>query len=48
MTKAVVVDPLDGVLAAAEFSLHPRYLPDGGVEQDPTNGGSVLHDPEER
>jgi glycerol kinase len=34
-TKAIVVDPADGVLAAAEFSLHPRYLPNGGVEQDP-------------
>ena len=43
-TKAVVVDPLDGVLAAAEFSLHPRYLPDGGVEQDPHELlDSVLH-----
>jgi glycerol kinase len=34
-TKAVVVDPVDGVVAAAEVSLHPRYLPNGGVEQDP-------------
>jgi glycerol kinase len=34
-TKAVVVDPVDGVLAAVEVSLHPRYLPNGGVEQDP-------------
>jgi glycerol kinase len=34
-TKAVVVDPADEVVAAAEFSLHPRYLPNGGVEQDP-------------
>ena len=43
-TKAVVVDPLNGVLAAAECSLHPRYLPDGGVEQDPHELlDSVLH-----
>jgi glycerol kinase len=34
-TKAVVVDPVDGVVAAAEVNLHPHYLPDGGVEQDP-------------
>jgi glycerol kinase len=34
-TKAVVVDAVDGVLAAAEVGLHPRYLPNGGVEQDP-------------
>ena len=34
-TKAVVVDAVDGVLAASEVSLQPRYLPGGGVEQDP-------------
>jgi glycerol kinase len=34
-TKAVVVDPTDGVVAEAEVPLHPDYLPDGGVEQDP-------------
>jgi len=34
-TKAVVVDPVDGVVAAAEVGLHPRYLRGGGVEQDP-------------
>ena len=34
-TKAVVLDPADGVLATAEVALCPRYLPGGGVEQDP-------------
>lgn len=38
-TKAVVVDLRDGatarVLAIAEVPLRPRYLPGGGVEQDP-------------
>src|ERR1700739_2603209 len=34
-TKAVVVDPTDGVLAEAEVPLHPDYLPDGVFEQDP-------------
>lgn len=38
-TKAVVVDIRDGtagrVLATAEVSLRPDYLPGGGVEQDP-------------
>jgi glycerol kinase len=34
-TKAVVVDPVDGVLAAAEVALHPGYLAGHGVEQDP-------------
>lgn len=33
-TKAVVVDD-DRVLGAAEVPVRPRYLPDGGVEQDP-------------
>lgn len=33
-TKAVVVDG-DRVLGAAELPVRPRYLPDGGVEQDP-------------
>ncbi len=34
-TKAVVVDPEDGVVGLAEVPVHPRYLPGGGVEQDP-------------
>ena len=34
-TTAVVVDPADGVLATAKVALHPSYLADGGVEQDP-------------
>ena len=34
-TKAIVVDPNDGVCGVAEFPVHPRYLDGGGVEQDP-------------
>jgi glycerol kinase len=36
-TKALVVDPADGVLAVAEVPLSPGpvHLPGGGVEQDP-------------
>lgn len=34
-TKAVVVDFDEGAVAAAEVPVHPRYLADGGVEQDP-------------
>jgi glycerol kinase len=34
-TKAVVVDPADGVIAEAEVPLSPAYLTGGGVEQDP-------------
>ncbi|WP_419998875.1 FGGY family carbohydrate kinase [Streptomyces boninensis] len=34
-TKALVVDPADGVLAVAEVPVTANYLPDGGVEQDP-------------
>ncbi|MQY15055.1 Glycerol kinase [Streptomyces sp. RB5] len=34
-TKALVVDPADGVLAVAEVPVTPEYLPGGGVEQDP-------------
>ncbi len=34
-TKAIVVDPEDGVVGLAEVPVHPRYLPGGGVEQDP-------------
>jgi glycerol kinase len=34
-TKAVVVAADSGVLASAEVPLHPDYLPNGGVEQDP-------------
>ena len=34
-TKAIVVDPIDGVVALSEVSVRPSYLPGGGVEQDP-------------
>jgi glycerol kinase len=34
-TKAIVVDPADGVVGVAEVAVHPRYLDGGGVEQDP-------------
>lgn len=34
-TKALVVDPADGVVAVAEVPVTPVYLPGGGVEQDP-------------
>ena len=34
-TKAIVVDPDDGVLGVAEVAVHPRYLDGGAVEQDP-------------
>jgi glycerol kinase len=34
-TKAIVVDPLDGIVGVAECAVHPRYLDGGGVEQDP-------------
>jgi glycerol kinase len=34
-TKALVVDPVDGVLAVAEVAVRPTYLDDGGVEVDP-------------
>ncbi len=34
-TKAIVVDPVDGILALAEEPINPEYLPDGGVEQSP-------------
>ncbi|WP_135458844.1 FGGY family carbohydrate kinase [Mycobacterium sp. DL99] len=34
-TKAIVVDPQDGVVGIAEVAVHPRYLDGGGVEQDP-------------
>lgn len=34
-TKAVVVDGDGNLLALSEHPVHPRYLPDGGVEQDP-------------
>lgn len=34
-TKAIVVDPEQGVLGLAEIPVHPRYLDGGGVEQDP-------------
>ncbi|BBZ76081.1 carbohydrate kinase [Mycolicibacterium anyangense] len=34
-TKAIVVDPKDGVVGQAEIAVHPRYLDGGGVEQDP-------------
>ena len=34
-TKAIVVDPGDGVVAEVEVGLQPEYLPGGGVELDP-------------
>ena len=34
-TKAIVVDPDDGVVGLAEVPVHPRYLNGGGVEQSP-------------
>ncbi|WP_319434120.1 FGGY family carbohydrate kinase [Mycobacterium sp. RTGN5] len=34
-TKAIVVDPADGLVGLAEVAVHPRYLSGGGVEQDP-------------
>lgn len=34
-TKAVVVDPVEGVVGVSEIAVHPRYLDGGGVEQDP-------------
>jgi glycerol kinase len=34
-TKAIVVDPVDGVVAVAEEPVRPAYLPGGGVEQSP-------------
>jgi glycerol kinase len=34
-TKAVVLDPDDGIVGVAETAINPRYLPGGGVEQDP-------------
>ncbi len=35
-TKAIVVDPSDGIVGLAEVPVHPVYLNDGGVEQDPS------------
>ena len=34
-TKAIVVDPEDGVIGLAEIDVHPRYAEGGGVEVDP-------------
>ncbi len=34
-TKAIVVDPDDGILGVAEVPVHPRYRDGGAVEQDP-------------
>ncbi|MGV1088151.1 MAG: FGGY family carbohydrate kinase [Mycobacterium sp.] len=34
-TKAIVVDPDDGIVGVAEVAVHPRYLDGGAVEQDP-------------
>ncbi len=34
-TKAIVVDPSEGVVGIAEVPVTPAYLGDGGVEQDP-------------
>ena len=35
-TKAIVLDPEDGVVADTEVSICPAYVAGGGVEQDPT------------
>lgn len=35
-TKAIVADGAGRVLAISELSIHPQYLPGGGVEQSPT------------
>ena len=35
-TKAIVVDPSDGIVGLAEVPVAPVYLSDGGVEQDPS------------
>lgn len=34
-TKAIVLDPVDGVIGLAEEVVRPTYLPGGGVEQNP-------------
>jgi glycerol kinase len=34
-TKAIVVDPEDGVIGLAEIEVRPRYVEGGGVEVDP-------------
>ena len=34
-TKAIVVDPVDGVVGVADEPVRPSYLAGGGVEQDP-------------
>jgi glycerol kinase len=34
-TKAIVVDPIDGVVGVAEEPIRPKYVAGGGVEQDP-------------
>ncbi|WP_163699635.1 FGGY family carbohydrate kinase [Mycolicibacterium sarraceniae] len=34
-TKAIVVDPADGIVGLAEVAVRPRYLNGGGVEHDP-------------
>ncbi|AKK27160.1 FGGY family carbohydrate kinase [Mycobacterium sp. EPa45] len=34
-TKAIVVDPHEGVVGLAEVPVHPRYFDGGGVEQSP-------------
>jgi glycerol kinase len=34
-TKAIVLDPIEGVIAVAEVLVRPTYLPGGGVEQNP-------------
>ena len=34
-TKAIVVDPTEGVVGVSELAVNPRYLDGGGVEQDP-------------
>jgi glycerol kinase len=34
-SKAIVLDPAAGIVSLAEEPVRPRYLPGGGVEQDP-------------
>jgi glycerol kinase len=34
-TKAIVVDPVEGVIGLAEETVRPTYLPGGGVEHNP-------------
>jgi glycerol kinase len=34
-TKAIIVDPADGIMAVAEEPVRPAYVGAGGVGQDP-------------